>query len=160
MSDADAPVPSDRDVDTIAYTWDATYLYFYVHRQATSSQGRDFWFYLDADNDGSVATGEPLLLIQWPGTTMVTTTYLDTYQAIGAGAGDPVQGGSGHDGYTLPGGRTAGPQLEQVTGGSTSGLEMEARVPWALIETACSFTCPRHPARQDFPIRSRTIRVA
>jgi len=131
LPDADSPVPNDRDLLRAAFTWDSSYLYFHVQRESGSNQGRRFWFYLDINNDGIMTTGEPVLHLFWTALFGITVTYLDTYQAS-AGGGDPVQGGGGHDGYTLPGDRSGGPLLDLAAGGG-NGLEVETRVPWASL---------------------------
>src|SRR5262249_38663047 len=60
-------VPASRNVDTVAWTWDAPYLYLYIHRQATLSEFNYFWFHFDLDNDGRVANNSPLLTVAWWG---------------------------------------------------------------------------------------------
>jgi len=136
LIDADTPSAA-LNIDEVAYTWDATYLYFYVHRQGSSGEFNYFWFHLDLNNDGRVANNAPLLNVAWWGTNRKTTTTLDLYKAANVAAGDPITNPMGqHDGYKLPGTRAAGAAIETLNGGSTGGLEMEVRVLWASLGVA------------------------
>ena len=136
LIDADSPVAA-ANIDNVAYTWDATYLYFYVHRQGSSGEFNYFWFHFDLDNDGRVPNNAPLLNVAWWGTNRKTTTMLDLYKAVNVALGDPITNAMGkHDGYKLPGNRAAGAAIETLNGGSASGLEMEARVTWSSLGVA------------------------
>ena len=136
LIDADTPSAA-RDIDKVAYTWDATYLYFYVHRQGSSGEFNYFWFHFDLNNDGRVANDAPLLNVAWWGTNGKTTTTLDLYKAAQLVLGDPITNPMGqHDGYKLPGNRAAGAVIETLNGGSAGGLEMETRVLWASLGVA------------------------
>src|SRR6267142_5880776 len=44
LPDADTPSQARVDIDKVAFTWDATYLYFYIHRQGTAGAFNYFWF--------------------------------------------------------------------------------------------------------------------
>jgi uncharacterized repeat protein (TIGR01451 family) len=137
LADADAPGAGKIDIDKIAYTWDATYLYFYIHRQTSSGEFNFFWFHFDVDNDGLVPDNAPLLSVSWWGTNRKVTTALDAYRAANVAAGDRIASAAGlHDGYRLPGTRAAGTALETLNGGSASGLEVEARIPWTALGVA------------------------
>ncbi len=137
LSDADARAPSNLNVDRVAFTWDATYVYFYVRRLASAPEFNYFYFHFDLDNDGLVADNSPLLRVGWWGNNRRTDTSLDRYRAVSLAGGDPIAGAGGsHDGYKLPGTRLAGPAIESLTGGTASGLEMEVRVPWAVLGVA------------------------
>ncbi|HEY3176316.1 MAG TPA: hypothetical protein VGK94_11235 [Candidatus Polarisedimenticolia bacterium] len=137
LIDADPGVPASLNLDKIAFTWDATYLYFYVHRLSSTGEFNYYYFHLDLNNDGLVANLAPLFRVGWWGSNQRTDTSLDTYQAVNVLAGDPITNGLGeHDGYKLPGNRVPGPALESLNGGSASGLEMEARVLWSSLGVA------------------------
>lgn len=136
LLDADAPVPGKLDLRTIAYTWDVTYLYFYIERTASSGEFNYYWFHFDLDNDGLVPDDAPLLGVGWWGKNGKTTTLFDLYRSA-APSGDPIASGlSLHDGYTLPGAREPGFTLETLIGGAAGGREMEVRVPWVLLGVA------------------------
>jgi len=136
LIDADSPSAA-LNIDKVAYTWDATYLYFYVHRQGSSGEFNYFWFHFDLNNDGRVADNAPLLNVAWWGTNRKTTTTLDLYKAADVASGDPIAGPmGGHDGYKLPGTRAAGAAIETLNGGAPGGLEMEARLSWASLGVA------------------------
>ncbi|HKY31805.1 MAG TPA: DUF11 domain-containing protein [Candidatus Polarisedimenticolia bacterium] len=138
LPDADGPsVPASRDVDTIAFTWDATFLYLYIHRRATAPEFNHFWLALDLDNDGLVPAGAPLVSVAWWGNNRRVDVTLDRYQAVAGGAGDAiVSAGGSHDGYELPGTRIPGQLQGTFTGGSPDGLTAEARISWAALGVA------------------------
>ncbi len=133
LPDADSPSSSALDVDTFAYTWDAANLYFYLHRQASSSPLLYYWYFIDADNDGFMESGEPVVRIRWRGSNGATSVRLDTYSAADAILGDPIDAAGVHDGYTLPGTTINGPAIGNPRGGSADGLSVEAAVPWAVL---------------------------
>ncbi len=132
LPDLDAPVQSTgRDLTTFAWTYDATYFYFYVERVASSSNRQEFYFYLDTDEDGLMETGEPVVGVAWWGNNRRTLVDLYRYNASGA-PGDPLADALGRaDGWTMPGTITWLRELENVRGGAANGIEMEARVSWA-----------------------------
>jgi uncharacterized repeat protein (TIGR01451 family) len=132
LPDADAPADAALDISAFAFTWDGTYLYLYLRREARATTIRYFWFFIDADDDGLMESGEPVMRVRWRGSNGHTSTRHDRYLAAGAG-GDPSSAGGVHDGYTVPGTTSNGPAMENTTGGSSSGLEMEARYSWATM---------------------------
>lgn len=132
LVDLDMPSDPALDIDDFAFTWDATYLYLYVRREASAPDLRYFWFFVDADNDGLLETGEPVMRIRWRGSNGSTQTRSDTYVAANP-AGDPSSNNGVHDGYSPPGTTANGPTIENNYGGTRNGLEMEARFPWATI---------------------------
>jgi uncharacterized repeat protein (TIGR01451 family) len=138
LPDADGTsVPGSRDISTVAFTWDATYLYFYIRRQATAPEFNYFWVHFDLDDDGRVAYNAPLLSIGWWGNNRRVDTTLDHYRAANPLAGDAITSPSGsHDGYRLPGTRLPGSFIESLSSGSVNGLEMECRVAWAALGVA------------------------
>ncbi|NND65629.1 MAG: hypothetical protein HKM24_06665, partial [Gammaproteobacteria bacterium] len=67
-SDLDHPVASvGRDLKKFSFTYDNTYLYFWVERYASSSNVTDWWFFIDNDNDSLMETGEDVLRVKWRG---------------------------------------------------------------------------------------------
>jgi uncharacterized repeat protein (TIGR01451 family) len=136
LLDQDFPSTPALDIAAAAFTWDATNIYFYVRRQASSSTILYFWFLIDADNDGRFESGEPVLRVRWKGNTGKTGLRADTYQAADPILGDPVTSGGSHDGYVVPGTTNNGPAVGNPNGGSASGLEMESFVPWATLGVA------------------------
>jgi len=134
LADADGPVQSTgRDLLAFAWTWDASYLYLYASRVASSSNRQEFYFYADTNENGYMESGEPVVGVSWWGKTRVTEVSLYSYAAAAAG-GDPMGSPAGSaDGWTLPGSLTGGTVLERVNGGAANGVEMEARVSWTAL---------------------------
>src|SRR5690349_10175088 len=65
-ADKDAPVGSTgRDLTGFAWTWDSTYLYFYVSRNASDSNRQRFWYYLDTNEDNRMASTEYVVGVSW-----------------------------------------------------------------------------------------------
>jgi uncharacterized repeat protein (TIGR01451 family) len=131
--DLDAPSDPILDVDTAAFTWDATNLYLYLHRQASSASIKYYWFFLDANNDGRMEQGEPLIRLEWHGNNGNIALRLDTYNAVNKAAGDAISNGGVFDGYKLPGQNTNGVAAGSFTGGSASGLSAEVSISWATL---------------------------
>lgn len=130
LLDADSPVDPALNIEEFAYTWDGTYLYFFVRRVGYSSDIRYFWFFIDGNNDGILQSGEPAMRVRWNGSNGRLSTRDDTYTPAGS-SGDPSSINGVHDGYVLPGTTSNGPAIENIVGGSSSGLEMESRYSWA-----------------------------
>jgi uncharacterized repeat protein (TIGR01451 family) len=141
LIDRDAPVQSTgRDLVQFAYTWDATNLYLFTGRSGSSNNVQRFIYYADIDNDGLMETGEPIIGVNWQGSTGLVEVYLFQYSAIAAGGDSMVDGGGFADGYTLPGGFQNVPQQNSPTRtgfwGDASNLSMEFRVTWAELGLA------------------------
>jgi len=134
LADRDAPVGSTgRDLTGFAWTWDATYLYFYVSRVASDSNRQRFWYYLDTNEDNRMATGEYVVGVSWFGSNRRTDVELYRYGAVAAG-GDPLGDAAGFaDGWDMPGSVTLVSALESVFGGAANGIQMESRVPWSAL---------------------------
>ena len=134
LTDRDAPVgQTGRDLTGFAWTWDATYLYFYVSRVASDSNRQRFWYYLDTNEDNRMATGEYVVGVSWFGSNRRTDVELYRYNAV-AGGGDPLGDAAGFaDGWDMPGSVTFVSALESTFGGSTNGVQMESRVPWSAL---------------------------
>lgn len=130
LQDADSPSDPALDLVEFAYTWDGTYLYLYVRRASRDPGILYFWFFVDGNNDGVLQSGEPVMRVRWNGSNGRISTRDDTYFPSDP-AGDPSSINGVHDGYVLPGTTSNGPTIENITGGSSSGLEMEARYAWA-----------------------------
>jgi uncharacterized repeat protein (TIGR01451 family) len=137
LLDRDAPVGSTgRDLTGFAWTWDSTYLYFSVSRVASDSNRLRFWYYLDTNEDGKMATGEYVVGVSWFGSNRRTDVELYRYNAIAPG-GDSLGDASGFaDGWDMPGTVTLLSALESVFGGAANGIQMESRVPWATLGVA------------------------
>jgi uncharacterized repeat protein (TIGR01451 family) len=146
-----------RDLRTFAYSYDSSFLYFWVERYASTKNITDWWFFMDTSGsgpDGLLQSGEPLLRVSWKGNTGVTTVRLYEYSSVRA-SGDPLtcpatginSAADGWcpvagvaDGYDLPGTHGAGITLQasngdfqNQSGGSASGLEMETKISWAAL---------------------------
>jgi uncharacterized repeat protein (TIGR01451 family) len=139
LVDRDAPVgQTGRDLTGFAWTWDATYLYFYVSRVASDSNRQRFWYYLDTNEDGKMSTGEYVVGVSWQGSNRSTDVELYRYNAV-LPAGDSLGDAAGFaDGWDMPGSVTLLSALESTFGGSANGIQMESRVRW----TAIGFTSP------------------
>ena len=134
LVDRDAPVgQTGRDLTGFAWTWDATYLYFYVSRVASDANRQRFWYYLDTNEDNRMSTGEYVVGVSWFGSNRRTDVELYRYGAVAAG-GDPLGDPSGFaDGWDMPGSVTLVSALESVFGGSANGIQMESRVAWSAL---------------------------
>jgi hypothetical protein len=134
MADLDAPVQSTgRDLTTFAWTYDSTYFYLYTRRVGSARNRQLFWYYLDFNADGLMSTGEPVFHVSWWGKTRKTDTYLYQYNAASPG-GDPLGNAAGQaDGWTMAGSLTGGTLIDSASGGSNSGVEMEARISWSAL---------------------------
>ncbi len=132
--DLDEPIANTgRDLKKFSFTWDATYLYFYVERWASSTNVTDWWFYIDTNADGVLTSGEKVFRVNWQGANRKTNTELWDYVASNAG-GDPLTNAGVGDGYTMPGGITNQVSLySNVVAGAASGTEMESRVTWVQL---------------------------
>lgn len=146
-----------RDLKKFAYTFDNSFLYFWVERYASTKNTTDWWFFMDSSGsgpDGLMQSGESLLRVSWKGNTGVTTVRLYEYSSARA-SGDPMTcpasgansvadgwcpSAGAADGYDMPG--THGTELtlqvangdfQNQNGGSASGLEMETKISWAAL---------------------------
>lgn len=133
--DLDYPVQSTgRDLVHFAYTWDDTHVQAYTERMASTSNVQRFIYYADTDNDGTMDTGERVIVAAWKGSNRRVELFLGTYQQATAGGDPMVDGGGFADGYTLPGTVVGLPSTGNPdysgTWGNTDGLSMEWEVPW------------------------------
>lgn len=137
LPDLDAPIPSTgRDLSAFAWTYDSTHFFMYLRRVGSAKNLNLFWYYLDLNADQRMSSGEFVFHVSWWGNTRRTQTELFRYNAASP-AGDPMVDGAGvADGYTMPGSITSLGAIELNYGGSASGFEMEARVPWSLLAVA------------------------
>ena len=137
LVDRDAPVGSTgRDLTAFAWTWDATYLSFYVARVASESNRQRFWFYLDLNEDGKLSSTEYVVGVSWFGNTRVTDTSLYRYSPASP-AGDSLVDAAGFaDGWDMPGSITSEVAVESGHGGAANGIEMEARIAWSRLGVA------------------------
>ena len=140
VDDLDDPIANTgRDLKKFSFTWDATYLYFYVERWASTNNITDWWFYMDANADGVMETDEPVLHINWQGNNRSTVVELGLYEEAVLG-GDPLTNAGVGDGYTMPGDVGTFTALYSNFGGAATGTEMESRVTWASL----GFTGPEN----------------
>ncbi len=132
-NDLDEPIANTgRDLRKFSFTWDNTYVYFYVERWASSTNVTDWWFYIDSNADGLLQTDEKVLRIKWQGANRNTVAELWDYVESTAG-GDPLTNAGVGDGYTMPGDIANDAQIYSTVGGATTGTEMESRVTWASL---------------------------
>jgi hypothetical protein len=133
--DLDGRVQSTgRDLIQFAYTWDNNGVYTYTKRVGSTSNVQRFIYYADADNDGFMETGEPVIVAQWKGSNRKVQLFLGVYVASSPG-GDPMADAGGYaDGYSLPGTAINFPPPGQPnyegTWGSADGTTMEWMLPW------------------------------
>ncbi len=134
-ADLDYAVASTgRDLRKFSFTYDMTNLYFYVERYANANNRTDWWFYVDTDDDGLVESNEYVLNVRWQGSNRSTDRILWQYVPAAAG-GDPVTVGAPPkgDGYDMPGAITAPQSLGSLSGGSSTGTEMESFLAWTQL---------------------------
>lgn len=133
-ADRDAPVGSTgRDLTGFAWTWDSTYLYFYVSRVASDSNRQRFWYYIDTNEDGRMSSTEFVVGVSWFGSNRQTDISLYRYNAV-APTGDRLGDAAGYsDGYDMPGSVTFLLTTESGTFGAANGIEMESRIAWSRL---------------------------
>ena len=148
--DRDAPVASTgRDLTGFAWTWDNTYLYFYVSRVASDSNKQRFWYYLDTNEDNRMATGEFVVGVSWFGSNGRTDIELYRYTAAAAG-GDPLGDANGYaDGYDMPGSVTSLGITESGAFGAPNGIEMESRIAWTRLGVSAGTPVRFHVASSN-----------
>lgn len=122
--------PSGRDFRKFAFTWDNNNIYFYVLRWQNTSNVTDWWFYMDANGDRKVSTGEKVMRVNWKGNGDTVVTLFNYTAAVSGG--DNIVGPSGFaDGYRMPGSISNETALYSAKGGSA--MEMESYIPWAAL---------------------------
>ena len=135
-TDRDYPIQSTgRDLVHFAYTWDDNNVYTYTERAGSISNTIIFVYYADIDNDRSMESGEPVVLVGWQGNNRNIDLSVASYNAANAD-GDPMVDGNGYaDGYTLPGSLTNTVDYGSLGGmyGSADGVNMEWAIPWSLL---------------------------
>ena len=147
-----------RDLEGFSFTYDATNLYMWVRRYASTNNKTDWWFYIDTDNDGLMESTDKLLRVAWTGSNGKTTVELYNYDPAEPGGDSlvcellgPNSVADGWcqlasvgvaDGYDMPGRRgneisLSLPDANDQNGGSTSGasdgVEMETRISWEAL---------------------------
>ncbi|NVJ67541.1 MAG: DUF11 domain-containing protein [Gammaproteobacteria bacterium] len=131
ITDLDAPIQSTgRDLETFAFTWDATYFYGLITREGSQNNKQTFIFYADVNNDGFLATGEPVIEIVWQGNN--GTANMNRYTYIQSGlTPDPMTG----DGQAPAG--TVSFSLQPLGStdaqGSADGRSLEFRFDWSAV---------------------------
>ena len=128
-----------RDLRKFSYTWDSTNLYMFVKRFPSTSSANEWWFYIDADGDGLMETGENVLNVSWTGGNGNTVRQLWAYNPARPG-GDPLTCpatglnsvadlwcpvADEGDGYDMPGTISPGTTYATVSGGAvgSSGVD-------------------------------------
>lgn len=134
LADRDAPVPTTgRDLTEFSWTWDATSLFLYTARAGSDSNQQRFWYYIDADEDGLQENGEPVVLVQWFGSSGRTDVSVYRYRPADA-AGDSLGDAAGYaDGWDMPGSVVLVRFVESGFGGEPAGRRMETRVAWSEL---------------------------
>lgn len=135
--DLDAPAPpADEDIIHFAFTWDSSGIYVYIERVDSAKGNQEFTFYVDADNDGLMETGEPVIFVQWNGKKRDVKIFVGAYVESAPGGDSMVDGGGYADGYSLPGTATFGAPSYKGKWGSADGLTMEWMIPWVDLGLA------------------------
>ena len=160
-TDLDYPVQgTGRDLKGFSFTYDATNLYMWVARYASTNNFTDWWFYIDTDNNGSMEATDKLLRVGWTGSNGKTTVQLFDYVPAATGSGSdslvcPLLGPNSvadgwctlasagiADGYDMPGSQgteytLSSPDAKNQNGGSTAGasagVEMETSISWGAL---------------------------
>ena len=79
LADLDAPVQSTgRDIVQFAFTWDGAGVYLFTERVGSLANAQQFIYYADADNDGLMETGEPVIGASWQGNNRTVSVSLLT----------------------------------------------------------------------------------
>jgi hypothetical protein len=169
----DAPHPdrdwltqsTGRDLEQFAFTWDATNLYFYTRRYASTNNIQRFLYYGDLDGDGLMegdgnAGSEIVIALDWQGNTGDVTVYKYYYLEASAGGDSVVDGGGFADGYDMPGKVRNGTTLRTGTWGATSGADngvaVEFRVTWTELEVASGTPIAFHVSSLNTAINNNT----
>jgi len=169
--DRDRPIQSTgRDIKSFGYTWDQTYLYGYIDREASDTNNDKLIFYIDADNDNYMSTGEPVVIVFWHGNNQSIDVYIGSYTASNNhhsnrphhySSGDPLYDSNGKaDGYTMPGEiNVAPPGHPDYSGkwGSNDGLSMEWRVRWRDLGLNATSHISWHVSSTNSQPRSHNI---
>ena len=133
--DRDSGAQAGRDMVHFAFTWDATSLYFYTRRAASSNPNTHFIYYVDEDNDGQMESGETVVQAIWSGASSTISVNIYDYVEDGGDPDDMADGSGFADGYTLPGTEASG--IAGPNGQATAnGDEMEFSFTWASIGVA------------------------
>ena len=142
-----------RDLRKFAWTYDATYIYFYVQRQGSSSNEQVFWFYMDLDADGLMGAADRVMRVRFNGSTGVTQNDLYRYVPVALGGDPMVDAGGLGDGYTLPGNLSSTSTWTEgvPNGGSADGGAFEERLPWAELGVAPGSGLDFHVASSNSP---------
>ncbi|HSM92387.1 MAG TPA: Ig-like domain-containing protein [Anaeromyxobacteraceae bacterium] len=167
-TDRDCPMTggAGNDLYTFAWTYDASYVYLYIERYGSTSNGVDFFFVADTNRDKRLkGAGDVVVHARWFGSNGTVNVDAGGYLPADGVNGDPIVSASGYvDGFDLPGNNgplgaiTCGSALGAgVTSGAALGRKMELRVPWCAFGVA-----PKQPfywhvvssnnARLDLPV--------
>ncbi|MFC2172105.1 hypothetical protein ACFLU6_05675 [Acidobacteriota bacterium] len=123
QGDPDNPGSSDRDLRSIAVTWDSNNLYIYFRRTYSGSNSITFLLYADLDYNGVLDTNDGILRYDFNG---ATPGFRQFYAYVPSGAADPITG----DGVSEPGGPGAGLGGSFDSDAAVSGIEFECSVSW------------------------------
>ena len=130
-TDLDYKVQSTgRNLVRISFTYNATNFYMFTQRTGQNNNTQTFIYYCDADNDGLVEAGEPVIAALWQGNNGTVDMEMYAYQPDDP-AGDPLVDADGYaDGYSMPGTLSFVRDLSDG-GGDATGTQMEWAVSWA-----------------------------
>ncbi|MEM4366544.1 MAG: CARDB domain-containing protein [Candidatus Anstonellales archaeon] len=127
-ADADTGITADRDFKLFAYTYDSNYFYFYFDRLTTGNNVVSALVYIDYDLDGYMNSTDKVVEFRWQGNVRTYDAYI--YNYIPSSTADKMNG----SGFDMPGSITLNATGESnMLGGTSSGLKLEARVAWSLL---------------------------
>jgi hypothetical protein len=124
MTDLDVVQWDGRNLVRFAFAQDANYLYFYFER-VVGHESVDFFVYIDANGNGLMETGEPLVNFNW---AKDSGSYVMSYYNYFASnpSGDDIENCG--DGCTMPGDNKWGQNnVERLTGTNSSYISLETR---------------------------------
>ncbi len=121
-----------HDLARFAWTWDSQFLYVYIERSQPSGPWSYYHVYLDANRNGQMQTGEPMLALRWNSSGTTTEWSRGSYVAASP-FGDPLQDAQQFaDGYDMPGSMSSSAALPpQQAAGLTGGTIFEGAARWS-----------------------------
>ena len=146
--DRDAPITDmGRDFVRMAYTMDATNMYFYLQRAGSAINQVTVMIFMDVNNDGGMKAGEPIIEVVWSGQNRRGNVRIFDYVPA-SGVGDALTS----DGIEMPG-RPVGAERTTIinngTIGTVDGFGVEFHVPLNQIYKAGSTHAADHLAFGD-----------
>ena len=123
-----------HDLVRFAWTANATYLFLYAERMASSGVGDYLFVYLDLDRDGVMETTDKVLVVRMRSDSRNADADLRTYTPASP-VGDSLADGAWlADGWTLPGGVSGGSgNVAPGAGNAPGGAVYETAIRWSRL---------------------------